>query len=515
MINKPDMFAPVSRPAIPLTREIATWIRGGFGGLMVVLMTASALAQPAAQRFDDHQNMMDQLGVKKLRPGPNPNNQSTFDEATANPYTNSMPDVLRMKDGTKVTRPEQWPARRAEILEDFEREVYGRIPANVPKVTWEVTATTTGTNGGVPTVTKTLVGHVDNSGYTNITVNIQASFTVPANATASVPVMIEFGGGFGFGGFRGGARGGVGAPGSNTNAPNTNALAAAPGGRGGFGGRGGGPSWNQQAIAKGWGYGNINPGSIQGDNNRLTSGIIGLVNKGQPRKPDDWGSLRAWQWGVSQLINYFEVNPDSMVDATKVGIEGLSRYGKAAIVTEAFEPRIAVGLIGSSGEGGVKLHRHIYGEAVENLAGGEYYWMAGNFIKYGASEPLKTAADLPVDSHELIALCAPRPCFISYGVVERGDAKWVDAHGSFMAGVLAGPVYTLLGKRDFGTAGDYLTDQMPPIKQLIGGDLAWRQHEGGHDVTPNWPAFFNWVGDYIKAPPLPVVPSAVTPEPAK
>jgi hypothetical protein len=193
----------------------------------------------------------------------------------------------------------------------------------------------------------------------------------------------------------------------------------------------------------------------------------------------------------------------------------LSRYGKAAIVTEAFEPRIAVGLIGSSGEGGVKLHRHIYGEAVENLAGGEYYWMAGNFIKYGASDPLKTAADLPVDSHELIALCAPRPCFISYGVVERGDAKWVDAHGSFMAGVLAGPVYTLLGKRDFGTAGDYLTDQMPPIKQLIGGELAWRQHEGGHDVTPNWPAFFNWVGDYIKAPPLPAVPSAVTPEPAK
>lgn len=530
MINKPDMFAPVSRPAIPLTREIATWIRGGFGGLMVVLMTASALAQPAAQRFDDHQNMMDQLGVKKLRPGPNPNNQSTFDEATANPYTNSMPDVLRMKDGTKVTRPEQWPARRAEILEDFEREVYGRIPANVPKVTWEVTATTPGTNGGVPTVTKTLVGHVDNSSYTNISVNIQASFTVPANATAPVPVMIEFGfGGFGFGGPPRG-RGAAPLNGSRTNAPGTNVAVAniagtnapgstataAPARRGGFGGfGGGGPSWTQQAIAKGWGYGTIVPTSFQPDDNRLTSGIIGLVNKGQPRKPDDWGALRAWQWGVSQMINYFEANPDSMVDATKVGIEGLSRYGKAAIITEAFEPRIAVGLIGSSGEGGVKLHRHIYGEAVENLAGGEYYWMAGNFIKYGASDPLKTAADLPVDSHELIALCAPRPCFISYGVVERGDAKWVDAHGSFMAGVLAGPVYRLLGKKDFGTPGDYLTDPMPPVKQLIGGDLAWRQHEGGHDVTPNWPAFFNWVGDYIKAPPLPAVPSAVTPEPAK
>ena len=342
-------------------------------------------------------------------------------------------------------------------------------------------------------------------------VNIQASFTVPANATGPVPVMIEFGGGFGFGP-------GPGAPGAGgTNAPQaaTNAFAnaagtnAAPprfggggrGGRGGFGG--GGPTWNQQAIAKGWGYGSINPGSIQGDNNQLTKGIIGLTNKGQPRKPDDWGALRAWQWGVSRLIDYFEANPDSMVDAKKVGIEGLSRYGKAAIVTEAFEPRIAVGLIGSSGEGGVKLHRHAYGEAVENLAGGEYYWMAGNFIKYGADEPLKTAADLPVDSHELIALCAPRPCFISYGTVANGDAKWVDAHGSFMAGVLAGPVYRLLGKRDFGTAGNYLTDEMPPLKQLIGGELAWRQHEGGHDVTPNWPTFFLWVGDYIKAPPPP------------
>ena len=494
------------------TREIARWIRGGFGGLILMLMTASALAQSASGTFNDHQNMMDQLGVKKLRPGPNPNNQSTFDEATADPYTNSMPDVLTMNDGTKVTRPEQWPARRAEIQEDFEREVYGRIPANMPKVTWEVTATTKGTNGGIPTVTKTLVGHVDNSSYTNITVNIQASFTVPANATAPVPVMIEFGGGFGFGGPRG--RGVTPHIGSRTNTPGTNAAIAAAGRHDGFGGGfGGEPAWHARAITNGWGYGNINPGSIQGDNNHLTAGIIGLANKGQPRKPDDWGALRAWQWGVSQLINYFEANPDSMVDAAKVGIEGLSRYGKAAIVTEAFEPRIAVGLIGSSGEGGVKLHRHIFGEAVENLAGGEYYWMAGNFIKYGASEPLKTAADLPVDSHELIALCAPRPCFISYGTVENGDAKWVDAHGSFMAGVLAGPVYTLLGKRDFGSAGNYLTDPMPPLKQLIGGELAWRQHEGGHDVTPNWPAFFNWVGAYVKALPLPAVPPAVTAEP--
>lgn len=469
------------------------------GGLMLILTTAPALAQPTPENFNDHQNMMDQLGVKSLRSGPSPKNQNTFDEATANPYTNSLPDVLTMKDGTKVTRPEQWPARRAEIQEDFEREVYGRIPTNAPKVTWEVTTTTQGTNSGIPIVTKTLFGHVDNSSYTNISVNIQASFTVPANATAPVPIMIEFG----FGGPRTNAMAAQNR--SVTNAPGTNTSIAASSRRSGFGGE---PTWHTLAISNGWGYGTIVPTSFQPDNNQLTSGIIGLANKGQPRKPDDWGALRAWQWGVSQMINYFEANPESKVDATKIGIEGLSRYGKAALVTEAFEPRIAVGLIGSSGEGGAKLHRHIFGEAVENLAGGEYYWMAGNFIKYGASDPLKTAADLPVDSHELIALCAPRPCFISHGIVERGDAKWIDAHGGFMAGVLAGPVYRLLGKRDFGTPGDYLTDPMPPVNQLIGGELAWRQHDGGHDATPNWPAFFKWVAAYIKSPPLSAVSQA-------
>ena len=347
-----------------------------------------------------------------------------------------MPEVLKMNDGTPVTRADQWPKRRAEILEDFEREVYGRIPKNVPQVTWEVTNTTQGTSGEIPTVTKTLVGHVDNSADPKITVNIQVTFTVPEGATAPVPVMLTFGRVLGAG-----VGGGFG------------------GGFAGRGGRGGGAApWTQQAIAKGWGYGTIDPGSVQPDNNRLREGIIGLTNKGEPRKPDEWARC-AWQWGVSQLIDYFEQNPDANVDPKKVGIEGVSRYGKAALVTEAFDPRVAVAFVASSGEGGVKLHRRNFGEAVENLTGGEYYWMAGNFIKYGAEEAdfgKKTAADLPVDSHELIALCAPRPCFISYGIpnprtgIGIGDPAWVDAHGSFMAGVLAGPVYRLLGKREFG-----------------------------------------------------------------
>jgi hypothetical protein len=419
--------------------------------------------------YDDYQNMLDQLGIKKMRPGRNAREKDTSDEATANPFKDSMPDLMTFKDGTKVKTADQWPKRRAEIVEDFEREVYGRIPANVPKVKWEVTNTSEGESGGIATVTKTLAGQVDNSAFPQITVTIQANFTVPKQAAGKLPIIVQFG----------------------------------------FGGKPGGPSrpnsWTQQALDKGWAYGTIVPNSIQPDNFRLREGVIGLTNKGQPRKPDDWGALRAWAWGVSRLIDYFEANPDSGVDPAKVCITGVSRYGKAALVTTAFDTRIAAGFIASSGAGGSKLQRHIFGELLENVAGkGGYHWMAGNFLKYGAEEATfgsKTAADLPVDQHELIALCAPRPCFISNGV-PPGDPNWIDAHGSFMATVLAGPAYRLLGKKDLGTPGDYLTDKMPPVNTLIGGEVAWRQHDGGHTNVPNFPAFFEWAGRYITTPGL-------------
>ncbi len=465
-----------------LETQCARWIVRLAAAVLLLAIMAFAPAQSPGQGikgpgklpdfipagYDDYQNMLDRLGIKKVRKGRDGKGPDTSNEATANPHKATMPDLMTFKAGTKVTAADQWPKRRAEIVEDFEREVYGRIPKNVPKVTWEVTSTVEGESGGIATVTKTLVGHVDNSAFPQIKVDIQASFTVPKHAAGRVPILLQFG----FGG--------------------------------GPGGKGGPNSWTQQALNKGWGYGTISPGSIQGDNNRLREGIIGLCNKGQPRGPEDWGALRAWAWGVSCLIDYFEANPDSGVDPTKVCITGVSRYGKAAIVATAFDKRIAAGFVASSGAGGVKLHRHIFGELLENVAGrGEYHWMAGNYIKYAAAEATfgeKTAADLPVDQHQLIALCAPRPCFISYGVISAGDPNWVDARGSFMAGVLAGPAYRLLGKKDFGTPGDYLTDPMPPVGALIGGELAWRQHEGGHTNVPNFPAFFEWAGRYISAP---------------
>ena len=289
----------------------------------------------------------------------------------------------------------------------------------------------------------------------------------------------------------------------------------APAPRGGFdGGNFADPPSTEQLIAAGWGYATISPGSIQADNGAgMTKGIIGLVNQGKPRKPDDWGALRAWAWGAARGLDYLETDPT--VDAKKVGIEGVSRFGKAALVAMAFEPRFAMALVGSSGEGGAKLHRRNFGEAVENLTGsGEYHWMAGNFLKYGAAESSfgsSKAGDLPVDAHELIALCAPRLTFISYGVPERGDANWLDQQGSYMATVAAGPVFRLLGARDIGENEDYRTAKMPPVNtSLLDGELAWRQHDGGHEDRSNMKHFIAWANKFIKhTPPAPPAAASV------
>ncbi|HVY68779.1 MAG TPA: acetylxylan esterase, partial [Verrucomicrobiae bacterium] len=433
-----------------------------FGQAPAPAPPASTNDLPKWTSQQDHKNMMEQLGIKALRPGPsgqpNATNSANYDPAKANPYPD-YPDALTLKNGQKVTTPEiWWKKRRPEIVEDFEREVIGCVPKNVPGVSWTVKTTTNTTVGDMPVVAKQLNGHVDNSSFPAINVDIQMVVVTPAEAKEPAPLLMMFG-------F------------ATLPRPATNS-APRPGGFG-FGN----DPRPKQLIADGWGYALISPNSAQADNGAgLTKGVIGLVNKGGPRKPEDWGALRAWAWAASRGLDYLETDP--AVNAKHVGIEGVSRYGKAALVTMALDQRFAVVLAGSSGEGGAKPHRRNFGEAVENLTGsGEYHWMAGNFLKYGAADASfgsKTANDLPVDSNELIALCAPRPTFISYGIPERGDANWLDQQGSYMATVAAGPVFRLLGARDIGEKNDYHVAKMPPVNTgLLDGELAWRQHDGG------------------------------------
>ena len=130
--------------------------------------------------------------------------------------------------------------------------------------------------------------------------------------------------------------------------------------------------------------------------------------------------------------------------------------------------------------------------------------MAGNFLKYGAAEAdfgSMTPGDIPVNAHELIALCAPRPTFISYGVPEKGDAKWLDQQGSFMAAIAAQPVFRLLGARDLGRSDDHMREKMPGVNvDMLDGALAWRQHDGGHTDGPNVEHVIAWAKQHFKTP---------------
>ncbi len=436
---------------------------------------------------EDHRHMLEQVGVKRLRPGPSGNaasaNAANYDEEFANPYPD-LPDVLLSNDGDKVDSSDMWwKVRRPEIVADFEREVLGRIPDHVPDVTWNVAGIEEIKLGDQTAIQKQLNGVVDNSSCPELKVNVSMIVVTPKEAKDAgqpVPVLMMFG----FTGFEPWAEeykhrfGGRRSRRAGAELPKT-----------------------EQLLQRGWGYATISPATIQPDNGAgLTRGIIGLTNKGQPRMPEDWGALRAWAWGASRGLDYLETDRD--VDATRVGIDGVSRFGKAALVAMAFDERFAAALVASSGEGGTSLYRRNFGEAVENLTGsGEYHWMAGNFLQYGAAESLfgeMNANDLPIDAHHLIALCAPRPTFISYGIPANGDALWLDHQGSYMAAVAAQPVFRLLGATGLRQAGegvsdDYKTEKMPDVNvDMLDGTLAWRQHDGGHTDVPNIKHFVSW-----------------------
>jgi pectin methylesterase-like acyl-CoA thioesterase len=428
---------------------------------------AARLPDPPVQLTaeEDHQRLLDLLHIPALRPGVSsrglPPAPVNYDETKANPWPN-LPDPLKLTNGKEVTSARVWQEqRRPQLLDLFSDNIFGRVPANVPAMTWSIASTDHETIGNTPTMTKHLIGHADNSAYPLLNVNMEVALTLPTNATGPVPVIVEY---------------------TFENYPrpaSAKPAAAAP--------EPAHPTWKEQVLARGWGYALLYPTTLQADNGAgLTSGIIGLTNYGHPRGVNDWGCLRAWAWGGSRLLDYLATDP--AVDSHRIAVEGHSRFGKTALVAMAYDPRFAVAYISSSGAGGASLARHRFGEQLENIAAaGEYHWMGANYLRYAG--PL-TPGDMPVDTHELIALCAPRPVFIGGGVTD-GDG-WADTRGAFLAEAAAGPVYRLLGKKDLGTT------TFPPVDTLIdSGDLAFRQQNGGHTPLPNFPFFLDFAAKYF------------------
>ena len=372
---------------------------------------------------------------------------SNYDEAKVPAYT--LPDPLVMANGARVTDAAAWRTRRRpEILKMYATEIYGRIPANTPKMTWEVTETDPAAKGGSATMRR-VVGRI---GTATDAPRVNMMVYTPAQAKGPVPLIliVNFGGGPPV----------AGRPQMAFSDPPADIL------------------------GRGWGYAMVGYQDIQPDRlNTFNEGVIGVTSRGGPvPAADEWGAISAWSWGVSRIIDYFET--DKSIDAKKIAVQGHSRIGKTALWASALDERIAAVYASCSGEMGAALARRDWGETVDDMAQNFPYWFAGNFQKYAGRWN-----DMPVDAHMLIALSAPRPVFITGGTADQ----WADPVGEFLAGVAAGPVYRLLGKQDLGTT------KIPPLDTpLTKGDIGWHYHTGGHAATPaDWKAFLEFVAKYF------------------
>ncbi|MGN6849947.1 MAG: glucuronyl esterase domain-containing protein [Sphingomicrobium sp.] len=420
-----------------------------------IIAAALAAAAPVAAQFNrsperqaatekDYHETLARLGITHVRPGADGYNKDSpnyvnYDESKAGP-SSPPPPIITVAHPTPSW---WWKVRRPQLVSLLEREMYGRVPATVPKIEWQLVSEQHLHKFDAPAIERHYRGTAKGSALA-----IDLSETLP-EAARHVPVVLELGfpEGFRFPGMP---------------APTD--------------------PWQGQVLRRGWAYAIIVPYTVQPDDGAgLKEGVIGIAAQGKSRGLHDWGALRAWAWGASRALDLFA--SQLQVDSKRVAVEGLSRYGKAALVTMAFDPRFSIGFIGSSGAGGAKPLRRNFGEKLENLtASGEYHWFAPEFLRYGG--PL-TVNNLPVDADDLIALAAPRPLFISAGNLKEDG--WVDPHGSFIAGREASPVYRLLGEPGLVGATTPAIDEA-----RTDGCIAFREHEQGHTTGPNWPGFLDW-----------------------
>ena len=368
--------------------------------------------------------------------------------------TLNLPDVLKTFDGRPVTDARTWnEIRRPELLKYIETEYYGHIPATAPKVTWEVVSTDPNALEG-KAIMKKLAGHMGSPDGPAIDVTLYT----PADAKGPVPVLTNLTFGFSFGG-RGGRRGMGGSD------------------------RPGSPAW---LISHGYGYATINYSSIETDQsgqpNVNLARKLALAPGQEAPAPDEWGTIAAWAWGISRLMDYYQTDPS--VDAKRIAITGTSRLGKTVTWAGANDQRIALVIACCGGEGGAALARRNYGETIAHLVTPTRYpyQFAGNYQKF-AADPNTSA----VDTHCLVALMAPRPILLSTGSRDG----WSDPYGEFLAAVAATPVYKLLGKQGIDS------DKYSNVGEMVGHELSYLMVNGGHG-SPDWDLWLKFMDTYLK-----------------
>ncbi len=412
------------------------------GAALALIMGMPVWGQTAE---DVHAAERARFGFGELRPGadgdPNSPRAANSDESRIVP--SALPPLFA---SSTPPSPEEWPARRAELVRLVEDNWVGRIPEVVAqfRVVWSKQPAETAQRGATA---EQWIGQVI-APDGRMGPAIDAIVTFPRDAE-SAPALIDY-------------------------------SYIWPGGRTpSFAGP---PPPDGVAMALGRGFAHVayRPQMLQADTAaQMQQGVIGLAR--WPRERHDWGALRAWAWGASRLRE--ELARDPRVDGDRISLQGHSRFGKGVLVAAAFDHAFADANVSSSGAGGAKLMRRDFGERWENMASsGAFHWYTPNVMAYARGD--QTTANLPVDAHTLIALRAPRPLFVTSGVAEKGDA-WVDPTGMWQAVRAAQPAWAV-----FGTPVP--TDRMPEP----GADpdaayrLGWYQHTEGHVPWPGYAEFY-------------------------
>ena len=391
---------------------------------------------------------------------------TNYDESRVGSYT--LPDPLIFNDGTPVRSAQDWTnRRRAEILELFAANVYGHGPASPASLRYKAIDLDRHALGGKAIRKQVTIWF--SSGED--TPREDLLIYLPAGATKPVPLILSLN-------FTGNHTV-VNDPGvhlpmvwdERTHLAHRAAEAS----------RGSSDQFQvEETLARGYGFGTLYYQDIEPDfNGGRQYGIRPLFSAA------DWGAIGAWAYGLSRAMDYLEKDAD--VDAHRVAVMGHSRLGKTALWAGALDPRFAMVLSSCSGEGGASLSRRNYGETIADLVRVFPYWFTPNYQKYADH-----VDRLPVDMHELIALIAPRPVYIT-GAEED---QWADPRGEFLAAVAAGPVYRLLGTQDLGT------DQMPPLNHPIQHTIGFHYRTGKHEVTAyDWEQFLSFADLHLRAQP--------------
>ncbi len=402
--------------------------------------------------------------------------QINYDESKVPAYT--LPDPLVMENGVKVTTPAQWwKQRRSAILKIFDENVYGKVPGKLQHITFRVREISRKALDGLAIRKQVTVLFTGNDSGPKMDLLIY----IPNSSKKPLPAFL-----------------GLNFYGNQTVCKDTGIFLCRSWVRnnpdfGIYDHRATGASRGVRAsrwpvkkiLASGYAlvtacYNDIDPDFDDGFQN----GVQPLFYKpGQQRPaPDEWGAIAAWAWGLSRALDYLETDPD--IDAGRVAVMGHSRLGKTALWAAAEDQRFAMAISNMSGCGGAALSRRQYGETVERINTSFPHWFCANFKMYNDHEDA-----LPVDQHELIALIAPRPVYITAAVEDR----WADPKGMFLAARYATPVYRLLGKTGLPDHAE-----MIPGKPVM-GTIGFHIRPGMHDVTSyDWQQFLLFANKFLK-----------------